>query len=59
LSFSTGKIAVIADGSVTISFNNNVFLVTAVMNKDPDMGKDYMPLMIDFRESFSAAGKIG
>ncbi len=57
--FSTWKIAVIADGSVTISFNKNVFLVTAVMNKDPDMGKDYMPLMIDFRESFSAAGKIG
>jgi polyribonucleotide nucleotidyltransferase len=59
LSFSTGKIAVIADGSVTISFNDNVFLVTSVMNKDPDAGKDYMPLMIDFRESFSAAGKIG
>ena len=34
-------------------------LVTAVMNRDPDTDKDYMPLAIDFRESRYAAGKIG
>jgi len=59
LAFSTGKMAVIADGATTVQFDDNVFLVTAVMKKDPDGSKDYLPLMIERRESYSAAGKIG
>ncbi|MEI7477319.1 MAG: hypothetical protein WCJ81_02025 [bacterium] len=34
-------------------------MVTAVMNKNPDPNKDFLPLTVDFRESYSAAGKIG
>jgi polyribonucleotide nucleotidyltransferase len=59
LVFETGKLAVLADGSVRISLGENTLLVTAVMNKDPDRSKDFMPLMVDFRDSYSAAGKIG
>jgi len=31
--------------------------VTAVMNKNPDPNKDFMPLTVDFRESYYAWGK--
>ena len=57
--FSTWKLAPQADGAVVISFDDNVFLVTAVMKKNPDPNKDFLPLTVDFRESYSAAGKIG
>lgn len=56
--FATGKLAPQADGAVEVRFDNNIFLVTAVMKKDPDPNKDFLPLTIDFRESYSAAGKI-
>lgn len=59
VSIETGKLAGQADGAVQISFDDNVFLVTAVMNKNPDPNKDFLPLTVDFRESYSAAGKIG
>ena len=59
ISIQTGKLAGQADGAVEISFDDNVFLVTAVMNKNPDPNKDFLPLTVDFRESYSAAGKIG
>jgi polyribonucleotide nucleotidyltransferase len=57
--FVTGKIAPQADGAIQIRFNDNVFLVTAVMKRNPDPNKDFLPLTVDFRESYSAAGKIG
>jgi polyribonucleotide nucleotidyltransferase len=28
------------------------------MDKDPKEGTDFLPLMIDYRESYSAAGRI-
>lgn len=59
LSVETGKLAGQADGAVVIRFDDNEFLVTAVMNKNPDPNKDFLPLTVDFRESYSAAGKIG
>lgn len=58
-SIETGKFAGQADGSVVVRYDDNVFLVTAVMNKNPDPNKDFLPLTVDFRESYSAAGKIG
>lgn len=59
ISLETGKLAGQADGAIQISFDDNVFLVTAVMKKNPDPNKDFLPLTVDFRESYSAAGKIG
>lgn len=59
LSFETGKLAVQADCSLEIKFEDNVLLCSTVMEKNPRPESDFLPLMIDFRESFSAAGRLG
>ena len=48
-----------ADGSIIIWLEDTNLLVTAVLNKEPDPDKDFTPLMVDFRETFSAWWKIG
>ncbi len=58
ISFETGKLAPHADGAVKIQMGENILLVTAVINKKPDLSKDFLPLMIDWREMYSAAGRI-
>ena len=59
LSFETGKLAVQADSSIKIQLQENVLLCSTVMEKNPKPGLDFLPLMIDFRDSYSAAGRIG
>jgi len=59
LSFETGKLAVQADCSLQIQFGDDVLLCSTVMEKNPRPDSDFLPLMIDFRESFSAAGRLG
>ncbi len=58
LSFETGKLAVQADCSLQIQFGDDVLLCSTVMEKNPRPDSDFLPLMIDFRESFSAAGRL-
>lgn len=59
LSFETGKLAVQADCSLEIKFQDNALLCSTVMEKNPRSDSDFLPLMIDFRESYSAAGRLG
>lgn len=59
LSFETGKLAVQADCSLRFQFGETVLLCSTVMEKNPRSDSDFLPLMIDFRESFSAAGRLG
>lgn len=59
VSFEMGKLAVQADASIRMQMGENVFLYSTVMEKNPREGMDFLPLMIDMRESFSAAGRIG
>ena len=59
LSFETGKLAVQADCSLKIQMGENTLLCSTVMEKNPREGMDFLPLMIDFRDSYSAAGRIG
>ncbi len=59
LSFETGKLAVQADCSLKLQFQENVLLCSTVMEKRPRSDSDFLPLMIDFRDSFSAAGRLG
>jgi polyribonucleotide nucleotidyltransferase len=54
LEFKSGKLAPQADGSVVVRLGDTELLVTAVMNKKPDPNKDFMPLTVDFRESYYA-----
>jgi polyribonucleotide nucleotidyltransferase len=59
ITFETGKLAPHCDGAVVVTMGETQLLVTAVMKKDADPDKDFMPLSVEFRESFYAAGKIG
>lgn len=56
--FKTGKLAVQTDSSIEFKYWENVLLFSTCMEKNPNPDKDFMPLMIDFRESYSAAGRI-
>lgn len=58
ISFSTGKLAKQADGSILVEYNNNAVLVTAVMDENPKEGFDFFPLVVDVEERMYAAGKI-
>ena len=58
LEFKSWKLAPQADWSVLVRLWDTTLLVTAVMNKNPDPNKDFMPLTVDFRESYYAWWKI-
>jgi len=58
LVIETGKIAGQAGGAVTISYGDNVVLVTACVSSEPREGVDFLPLTIDYEEKMYAAGKI-
>ena len=58
ISFETWKLAPQADSSVRFQYGDNVILNTVCMSKDPNLDSDFLPLLIDFRESYSAAGRI-
>jgi polyribonucleotide nucleotidyltransferase len=57
ISFETGKIAKLANGSIVARQGDTVVLATAVMGKQRD-GMDYFPLLVDYEERLYAAGKI-
>jgi len=58
LVIETGKLAGQAGGVVTISYGDNVVLVTACVSSEPREGVDFLPLTIDYEEKMYAAGKI-
>jgi len=58
LVIETGKLAGQAGGAVTISYGDNVVLVTACVSSAPREGVDFLPLTIDYEEKMYAAGKI-
>ncbi len=58
LSIEMGRIAKQADGSAFVRLGDTVVLVAACGSPDVREGIDFLPLTVDYRESFSAAGKI-
>lgn len=58
LTISTGKLAQLASGSVTIQLGDTVLLATAIISSQPKAGVSYFPLLIDFEEKMYASGKI-
>ena len=58
LIIETGKMAKQANGSVVVQYGETMILATAVMADDVREGIDFFPLMVDYREKVSAAGKI-
>ena len=57
LSVESGKLALQANGSLTIRYGDCLLLVTATM-APPREGIDFLPLTIDFEERLYARGKI-
>ena len=57
VTIETGKLAALAGGSVTVRQGDTIIL-TAACSADPRPGLDFFPLQVDYREKFSAAGKI-
>ena len=58
ITIETGKVAKQADGAVMLKMNNTVLLATVCAAKDAVPGTDFMPLQVDYREQYSAAGRF-
>ena len=58
LTISTGKLAELASGSVTVRYGDTVVLATAVVSPEPKEDVDFFPLLVDYEERLYAAGKI-
>lgn len=58
LTMGTGKLAQLANGSVTLRIGDTIVLATAVVSPAPREDIDFLPLLIDFEERFYATGKI-
>ena len=54
----TGKLAKQADGAVTVRMGNTMLLATVCAAKEANMGVDYMPLQVDYKEKFAAFGRF-
>ena len=58
ITIETGKVAKQTDGSVMLRMGNTVLLATVCAAKDAVPGTDFMPLQVDYREQYSAAGRF-
>ncbi len=58
VSIETGEVARQASGSVIVSVEGTVVLVTAVAAKSAREGMDFFPLTVDYQEKFYAGGRI-
>lgn len=58
LSIETGKVAKQANGAVLVRLADTIILSAVVCGDDPNDGRDFFPLTIDYREKTYAAGKI-
>lgn len=54
----TGKLAKQADGAVVVKQGDTMLLATVVAAKDAKEGTDFMPLQVEYKEKFAAAGRI-
>ena len=54
----TGKYANSATSSVTVRCGDTMLFVHACVSKEPRVGIDFFPLLIDYEERMSAIGKI-
>ncbi len=58
ISIETGKLAKQADGAVVVQMGNAMLLATVVSAKSASPGIDFLPLTVDYREKFAAAGRF-
>ena len=58
ITIETGQVAKQADGAAVLRMGNTVLLATVCAAKDAVPGTDFMPLQVDYREQYSAAGRF-
>ncbi len=58
ISIETGKLAKQADGAVMLTMGNTMLLATVCAAKDAVPGTDFMPLQVEYREKYAAAGRF-
>ncbi|MGM9864731.1 MAG: polyribonucleotide nucleotidyltransferase [Muribaculaceae bacterium] len=58
ITLETGKLAKQADGAVELRMGNTMLLATVVSAKEAGEGVDFMPLTVEYKEKFSAAGRF-
>ena len=54
----TGKYAQSTNGSVTVRCGDTMLFVHCVVSKEPRVGIDFFPLLIDYEERMSSIGRI-
>ncbi len=58
MTISTGDLAKLASGSVTVTVGETCVFVSATAASTVREGQDWFPLTVDYREKYSAAGRI-
>ncbi len=58
ITVETGRIAKQADGAVLLTCEGTQVLVTVCSAREMNDGQDFFPLMVDYKEKFTAAGKF-
>jgi polyribonucleotide nucleotidyltransferase len=58
IKIEAGKLAKLADGSVTVQLGETIVIVAAVAATTAKPGQDFFPLTVDYREKAAAAGKF-
>ena len=58
IEIETGKLAKQADGSAVIKMGGTMLLATVCAAKEVKEGTDFMPLTVDYKEKFYAAGRL-
>src|SRR3970040_2106441 len=58
ITIETGRLAKQADGSVVVRIGKTVILGTVVSSRKASPGIDFLPLTVDYREKFAAAGRF-
>ena len=58
ITIETGKLAKQAHGSVVVRQGDTMLLATVVSNHDAKEGMDFLPLTVEYREKYAAAGRF-
>ncbi len=58
IEIETGKLAKQADGSVVVKQGDTMLLATVVSAKEAKADVDFMPLSVDYKENYAAAGRF-
>lgn len=58
ITIETGKMAKLANGSVTVRMDDTILMATATATTAPREGVDFFPLSVDYQEKYSSTGRF-